>query len=118
MRCFLVALTCATLGSACVPGTVGEDGFVAPGTPDGGLVGGGGSGGSGGGGAGGGGGGGGAGGGGGGGAGGGGGGGGTPVGYPAVGVPGGSNLTCGRSSFGPSATFHQDISQAELDPES
>src|SRR5262244_2184901 len=44
--------------------------------------------------------------------------GGPPTGDPATGPGGGSNLTCGGSSFPPNATFYQDISQADLDPES
>ncbi|HMG24670.1 MAG TPA: hypothetical protein VK607_25210 [Kofleriaceae bacterium] len=41
-----------------------------------------------------------------------------PTGDPATGPGGGRNLTCGRSSFPPDATFYQDISGAALDPES
>jgi hypothetical protein len=44
--------------------------------------------------------------------------GGTPTGDPATGPGGGRNLTCGRSSFSPDATFYQDISSAMLDVES
>jgi len=43
---------------------------------------------------------------------------GPPTGDPATGPGGGRNLTCGRSSFPPDATFHQDISSAALDVES
>jgi hypothetical protein len=41
-----------------------------------------------------------------------------PIGDPATGPGGGRNLTCGRSSFPPNATFYQDISAAEVDSES
>jgi serine/threonine-protein kinase len=41
-----------------------------------------------------------------------------PAGDPATGPGGGSNLTCGRASFPPNATFYQDISRATLDAES
>src|SRR5262245_43718936 len=43
---------------------------------------------------------------------------GVPMGDPATGPGGGRNLTCGRSSFPPNATFYQDISAAPIDVES
>lgn len=41
-----------------------------------------------------------------------------PTGDPATGPGGGSNLTCGHSSFPSNATLYQDISAAAVDPES
>ncbi|HEU4728500.1 MAG TPA: hypothetical protein VFT22_11435 [Kofleriaceae bacterium] len=41
-----------------------------------------------------------------------------PIGDPASGPGGGSNLTCGGASFSPSATLYQDVSAAAVDAES